>query len=135
MLAWFRFQVKIPSCSGICVQGEWQKYISPSTPLSKGEGLRDMGYSIRNLILVVNSTTVSYLFHYVSVVLRFHICFIMTVYYKMWQMLLQNVTAILLQNAIEVYHKMCQLFYYKLQQLSQNTRFIKNCDSTSYLDY
>ena len=44
----------------------------------------------------------------VSVVLRFHIWFIMRVYYKMPQMLLQNATAILLQNETEVYYKMRQ---------------------------
>ena len=32
-------------------------------------------------------------------VLRFHIWFVMTVYYKIRQMLLQNATAILVQNA------------------------------------
>ena len=39
-------------------------------------------------------------------------------------MLLQNVTAILLQNAAEVYYKMRQVF------LLQNATFITNCDST-----
>ena len=37
--------------------------------------------------------------------LRFHICFAITVYYKIQQMLYQNATAILLQNATEVYYK------------------------------
>ena len=74
----------------------------------------------------------------------FHILFIMTVYYKMQQMLLRNVTSILLQNAIEVYCKMHQVFYYKMRQfyykmrqllqnatvLLQNATFIINCDST-----
>ena len=32
-------------------------------------------------------------------------------YYKMRQVLLQNATAILLQNATEVYYKMRQFFY------------------------
>ena len=36
----------------------------------------------------------------------------MTVYYKMRQILLQNATAILLQNAAEVYYEMRQVFYY-----------------------
>ena len=37
----------------------------------------------------------------------------MTVYYKMRQTLLQNASAILLQNAAEVYYKMRQVFCYK----------------------
>ena len=45
---------------------------------------------------------------------RFHISFIMTLYYKMRQILLQNTTAFLLQNATEIYYKMCQIFYYKM---------------------
>ena len=54
----------------------------------------------------------------------------MTVYYKMRQMLLQNATAILLENAAEVYYKMrC----YKMRQLLQNATVITNCDST-YVD-
>ena len=51
--------------------------------------------SIRNLILGVNSVTVSYLIYYDS--------------------LLQNTIAILLQNATEVYYKMRQVFYYKIR--------------------
>ena len=43
----------------------------------------------------------------------------MTPYYKMRQILLQNVTAILLQNATKVYYKMRQDFYYKMRQLLQ----------------
>ena len=39
----------------------------------------------------------------------FRISLIMTLYYKMRQILLQNVTAILLQNATEVYYKMRRL--------------------------
>ena len=50
--------------------------------------------------------------------LQFHIWFIMTLYYKMRQILLQNETIILLQFQI-VFHKM-QQFYYKLRQLLQN---------------
>ena len=52
-------------------------------------------------------------------------------------MLLENATAILLRNATEVYHKMGQVFYDKMQQLLQiattllqNATFITNCDST-----
>ena len=55
----------------------------------------------------------------------------MTVYYKMRQILLQNATAILVQNATEVYYKMRQAFYCKMQHLLQNTTFITNCDHTN----
>ena len=59
-LAWFKFQAKIPSCSGVCVEGEWQKYTPSSSLLSKDNGLKDIGHSmsIANLILGVNSVTV-----------------------------------------------------------------------------
>ena len=74
----------------------------------------------------------------------FHIWFIMTVYYKIPQILLQNATATLLQNATEVYYKMSQFFYYKMRMfyykkrqllqivtiVLQNATFITNCDST-----
>ena len=60
----------------------------------------------------------------------------MTVYYKIQQILLQNTTANLLQNATEVCYKMRQVFYskmrqfyYKMQQLLQNAALITNCDS------
>ena len=53
---------------------------------------------------------------------RFHIWLIMTLYYKMWQILLQNATAILLQNATEVYYKMRQVFYYKMWQFCYKMR-------------
>ena len=69
----------------------------------------------------------------------------MTVYYKMLQMLFQNVTAILLQNATEVDYKMrkdfitkCDSFitkndsYYKLRLLLKNAVFITNCASTLF---
>ena len=55
--------------------------------------------SIGNLILVVNSVTVSYLIRYDS--------------------LSKNATAILLQNGRAVYYKMPQVFYYKMPQLLQ----------------
>ena len=48
--------------------------------------------------------------------------------------ILQNATTILLQNAIKLYHKTCQVIYYKmrqlhdkLQQLLQNASFITKC--------
>ena len=43
----------------------------------------------------------------------------MTLYYKMRQILLQDATAILLQNVTEVYYKMRQVFYYKMRCLLQ----------------
>ena len=45
-----------------------------------------------------------------------HISFIMTLYYKMRQILLQNATATLLQNTTKVYYKMRQVSYYKMGQ-------------------
>ena len=54
----------------------------------------------------------------------FHIWFIMTVYNKIWEILLQNATAILLQNAKEVYYKMHQGFYYKIQQFYYKMRHL-----------
>ena len=57
---------------------------------------------IRNLILGVNSVTVSYLIDYES--------------------LLQNAAAILLQNATNVYCKMRQVFYYKMRQFYYKLR-------------
>ena len=50
----------------------------------------------------------------------------MTVYYKMRQILLQNATSILLQNAIEFYHKMRQLLQIATILL-QNETVIKKC--------
>ena len=46
-----------------------------------------------------------------SIVLQIRIWLIMTVYCKMQQVLLQNVTGILLQNATEVFYKIRQVFY------------------------
>ena len=88
--------------------------------------------------------------HFIVDSVRFPVWFVMTVYYKMRQILLQNATAILLQNATEVYYKMHQVFitkcdsfitkcdsyykyrrfYYKIWQLLQNATFTTNCDST-----
>ena len=69
-------------------------------PTSNGEGLRNIQHSM-------------------SIVLdmRFYIWFILTIYYKMRQVLWQNATAILLQNVTEVYHKMHQVFYYKMDKV------------------
>ena len=44
VLAWSIFQAKIPSSSGVCVQGECQKYTRPSPPLSKDKVLKDIGH-------------------------------------------------------------------------------------------
>ena len=66
----------------------------------------------------------------------------MAVYYKMRQIWLQNVTAILLQNATGVNYKTSQVFYYKMWQfyykmrqllqiatiLLQNATVITKCD-------
>ena len=64
----------------------------------------------------------------------FHIWSIMTLYYKMRQILLKNATVFLLPNATKVYYKMCQVFYYKIRQfrykmgqLLQNATFIIKC--------
>ena len=60
LLALFKFQAKILSRWGICIQGEWQKYSPPFPPLSKCEEPKDIGYSMSmgNLILGVDSVTV-----------------------------------------------------------------------------
>ena len=78
-------------------------------PPFNGKGLRNIQ---RNMSMVLD--------------IRFHIWFIMTVCYKMRQ----NATAILSQNASEVYYKMRLFFYYKMRQLLQNVTFITNCNST-----
>ena len=68
LLVWFKFKTKISSCSGLYVQGEWQRHTPSSPLLSKDEGLKDIGHSmnIGKLILGVNSVTVSYLIRYDS---------------------------------------------------------------------
>ena len=99
-------------------QEEWLKYTCPSTPLSKEEGLKDIGHnmSIGNLILVVNSVMVSYLICYNSllqnatdVTTKCDSCFIT----KCDRSLLQNASVFLLQNAtvitkFDVYYKLRQ---------------------------
>ena len=55
----------------------------------------------------------------------------------MRRILLQNVTAILLQNAIEIYYRMRRVFYYIMQMLYNKMRqlfkncynFIRKCDT------
>ena len=60
--ACFKFQAKIPTLSGVPRESDKNTPVPP-TPLSKDEGLKDIGHSmsIRNLILVVSSVTVSYM--------------------------------------------------------------------------
>ena len=111
LLAWFKFQAKIPSRSGVCVKREWQKYTTPSPALSKDEKderLRGIGHNISmgNLVMGFYSVTVTW--------------FIKTVCYKMRQILLQNVTANLLQNVTEV--------YYEMWVLLQNATVVTGCD-------
>ena len=114
LLPWFKFQAKIPSHSGVCLQGGWQKYAPPSPPLSKDEGLENIGHSmsIRNLIFGVNSVTVSYLIRYHSlwrflqnttnVILKCDSYFIT----KCGRSLLQNATVI---TKCDIYYKMRRL--------------------------
>ena len=56
--------------------------------------------------------------------LRFHIWFIITLYYKMRHILLQNETGSLLQNVTTVHYKMDQLLCYKMRQLLQNVSIL-----------
>ena len=74
-------------------------------PPSNGEGVRDIQHSMR----MIPDT-------------KFHIWLNMTRYCKMRQILLQNGTAILLQNATEVYCKLRQVSYYKMRQFYYKMR-------------
>ena len=120
-LIWFTFQAKILSRSWVCVQGECQKYSPSSSPLSKGEKLRDIGHSMSNgnLTLDVNSISVSHLIHYDSllqnttdIVTKCDSYFIT----KYDRSLLQNVWDFLLQNATVItnyddFITKCDLYY------------------------
>ena len=126
VLAWFTFQAKIPSRSGVWLPGEWQKNTRPS------KGLEDIGHSmsIDNLVLGVNSVTVSCLIYYDSllqnatdIITKCDIYFIT----KCDRTLLQNASGLLLQNATVLLQKAtvitnCDNFiakcdvYYKLRQ-------------------
>ena len=95
---------KNSSHSGVCVQGEWQKYTPSSPPFSRDEGLKEIGHSmsIENLILGVNSVTVLYFIHYDSLlqnatdlITKCNNYFIT----KCDRSLLQNASGFLLQNA------------------------------------
>ena len=130
LLAWLKFQAKIPSRSGVYVKWKWQKILPVSPPLSKSKGQWDTDYSmsIANLILGVSSVTVSHLIHYDSLLQN--------------TTLLQTAAAILLLNVTEVYYKIHQIFYYKseifiikCELLKQNATFIANCDSTTWKRY
>ena len=103
----------------VCVQREWQKYTSSSHPLSKDRGLRGIGHnmSLGNLILGVNSVTVSCLIHYdsslqntIDIITKCDSYFIT----KCDRSLLQNASGFLLQNATV---------------LLQNAAVITNCDN------
>ena len=125
LLVWFKFQAKIPSRSGVCVQGEWQKYTPPSPPLSKDEGLKNIGHSmnIRNLIFGVNSVTVSDLICYDSLLQNATDVITKCDSYfttKRDRSLLKNASRFLLQNATaftkcDDFITKCDV-YYKLQQ-------------------
>ena len=127
-LAWIEFQAKIPSRPTVCVQGKWQKFTPLSPPLSKDEGLRDIGHSmsIGNLVLGVNSVTVSYLIHYNSLLQNATDIITKCVSYfitKCDRSLLQNASGFLLQNATVITN--CNDFitkcdsYYKMRRLLQ----------------
>ena len=132
MLAWFKFQAKIPSHSGVCVQGEWQKYTLPSPPLSEDEGLKDIGHnmSIGNLVY---SITVSYLIRYD---------------YKMRQLFHYNMRKKFITKCVRFFIRKCVRFFIrkydgfitKCKQLLQiattslqNATFVTNCDSTTFI--
>ena len=99
-------QVKIPSHSG-----DWIERGSVERPTSNGEGFRGIQYSMS---MVLDT--------------RFHIWFIMTLYYKMRQILLQNATGILLQNPTKIYYNMRQVFYYKMRRFYYKMRQFTKCD-------
>ena len=125
----FKFQTKILTSSGACIQGDWQKYTCLSTPLSNEEGLKEIGHSmsIRNLIFCVNSVTASYLICYDSllqnetdIITICNSCFIT----KCNRSLLQNASGFLSQNVTAItncnnFIKKCNI-YYNLQQYRQH---------------
>ena len=129
MWAWLKFQAKIPSCSGICVQGEWQIYTRPSPSLVEVEGLRNIGHSmsIGNLIWGVNSVTVSYLIHYDSLLQNATVFITECGRYfitKCDKSLLQNVSGFVLQNVIILLQNATVItkcdVYYKLRHTHNN---------------
>ena len=129
MLAWINFQAKISSHPGVYVwvQGEWQKYDPSFPPLSKDEGLTNIGHSMStgNLIWGVNGVTVSCLIHYdrllqnaTDVITKCDSYFIP----KCYRSLLQIASGFFIQNATV---------------LLQNLTIITNCDDfiTKYDSY
>ena len=110
--------------------GRVTKIHPPSPPLSKDEGLKNIGYSMstRNLILDVNSVTVSYLIHYdsllqnaIDIITKCDSYFIT----KCDRSLLQNASGVLLQNETVLLQKVtiitkCDV-YYKLRQYRGKT--------------
>ena len=103
--AWIKFRANIPTHSGVCFQGEWQKYTRPFLLFSKDKGLKGIGHSmsIGNLILGVNSVKVSCFTHYdtllqnlTDIITKCDSYFIT----KCDRSLLQDASGFLLQNAI-----------------------------------
>ena len=84
----------------------------------KNEGLKNSGHSMGMLLDTKKFNFESQQW------LRFHIWFIMTLYYKMRQLLLQNTTAIISQNVTIVCQKMRQVFYYKIPQFYYKMRHL-----------
>ena len=110
--------MKIPSRSGVCVQGKWQKYSPPSPLLSKQKEIKNIGHSmsIRSLIFGVNSVTVSDLIHYDSFLQNATDAITKCDSYfvtKRDRSLLQNASGFLLQNVTVI--TKCDV-YYKLRQ-------------------
>ena len=108
------------------VSGRVTKYTPPSPPLSQHKGLRDIGHSmsIRNLILGVNSVTVSYIIDYdnllqnaTGIITKFNSYFII----KCDKSLLQNVSGFLLQNATVI--TKCDVYYILRQYTHQSYSF------------
>ena len=103
------------------------KIPSPSPPFSKTEELRDIGdiIDIGDLILGVNSVTVSYLIHYDSLLQNTTVITKCDSYFitKCTRNLLQNASEFLLQNATVITN--CDNFitkcdsYYKMRCLLQ----------------
>ena len=126
MLAWFKFQGKIPSHSGVCVQGEWQKYTPPSPLLSKDEGLKNIRHSmsIRNLIFGVNSVTVSDLIRYDSLLQN-----VADVITKCDSYFITKRNRSLLQNTSGFLSKNATVLLQNVIVITKCSNFITKCDS------
>ena len=97
--------MKIPNSFGVCFQiGD------KNTPAASLHSLKTKNWK------ALRTAWTSEIWLWVSIALRSHTSFVTKIYYKMWQIILQNMTVILLQNATEVYYKIRQVFYYKMQQ-------------------